>query len=562
VGGNDAGGDSGESQRKGGQIGALSRRGFTLNQKFVLLALLVSLPITVLFGMVAVSDLEKQLLDEIKRSGYQQALVLNGFGRHVVARFKGAPNQLDFDNILTKYKAGGEGDTAYKDDREYIKRMVAGDKRIKDVAIFASAGSVSDPNVPVLRGDDSAKTITTPPSRSLAVNVAEPDPDIFIYWGDYGGENCLYFRVPLVKGSGTDQSGRPLLHSMGMVIMSAGEIDRQVASLRNQLVLFGLLLVGAGVGLALGLAGRITRPINALVDDINIVAKGDLDYESDVPNQTSDEVGLLAGAFNRMTRNLRDARDNERDRERIESELNSAKAIHARLLPEKIPQLPGIDIGTAYNSAKEVGGDYYDFIPVGDIEHLALCVADVSGKGIPGSMVMGTTRTILRMMAVNNLSAMDVLSKTNYHVARDIKRGMFVTCMYAILNVRTKEMTVASAGHNPMLIWRAATRTIEKVRPNGIALGFDKGPVFNRTIREQKVPLQPGDRVVLYTDGVVESMNAQREEWGDEALDELTLKYATQSSKEYVRLLVKALEEHQGQAEQHDDITIMTFRIS
>jgi phosphoserine phosphatase RsbU/P len=176
-------------------------------------------------------------------------------------------------------------------------------------------------------------------------------------------------------------------------------------------------------------------------------------------------------------------------------------------------------------------------------------------------MVMGTTRTILRMMAVNNLSASDVLSKTNFHVARDIKRGMFVTCVYAILNVRTREMTVASAGHNPMLIWRSATNSIEKVRPNGIALGFDKGPVFNRTVREQKVQLKSGDRVVLYTDGVVESMNEAREEWGDDKLDDFTLENATLPSKEYVRLLIKALEEHQGKAEQHDDITITTFRI-
>jgi sigma-B regulation protein RsbU (phosphoserine phosphatase) len=175
---------------------------------------------------------------------------------------------------------------------------------------------------------------------------------------------------------------------------------------------------------------------------------------------------------------------------------------------------------------------------------------------------MGTTRTILRMMAVNNLSAADVLSKTNFHVARDIKRGMFVTCVYAILNVRTREMTIASAGHNPMLIWRSKTSSIEKVRPNGIALGFDKGPVFNRTVREQKVQLLPGDRVLMYTDGVVEAMNEEREEWSDEKLDEFMLQNAKLPSKEYVRLLVKALDDHKGGAEQHDDITIMTFRVS
>jgi serine phosphatase RsbU (regulator of sigma subunit) len=174
---------------------------------------------------------------------------------------------------------------------------------------------------------------------------------------------------------------------------------------------------------------------------------------------------------------------------------------------------------------------------------------------------MGTTRTILRMMAVGNLSPADVLAKTNYHVARDIKRGMFVTCVYCILNVRTREMAVASAGHNPMLIFRAATGQLEKVRPNGIALGFDKGPVFNKTVREERVRLNKGDRVVLYTDGVVEAMNEERVEWSEEALDAFTLAHAQLPSKEFVRLLIKALDEHKGSAEQHDDITITTFKI-
>jgi len=548
----------------GEQIGALGRRGMSLTYKFIMLALLVSLPITFLFGLVAIRDLRTQLVDEIKRSGYQQALTLHAYAQYVVQRLKGVRDPGLFTRTLEAYHSGlaldgtGRADPSYSQDKAYLQRILQGDRRIKDVAIFASADARDDPAVPVIRGDEGAATITSPPKDSLSVNVASQDADVKIYWGEYGGERCLYFRVPLEKESGSGTR----LHSVAMLILASGEIDAQVRSLQTQLILFGLLLVAAGVGLALGLASKITRPINALVEDINVVAKGDLEYESDVPNQTSDEVGLLAMAFNRMTRALRDSREKDRDRERMEGELNSAKAIHAELLPKKMPQIQGLDIFTAYNSAKEVGGDYYDFIPVGDVEHLAFCVADVSGKGIPGSMVMGTTRTILRMMAVNNRSAADVLSKTNFHVARDIKRGMFVTCMYAILNVRTKEMTIASAGHNPMLVWRSAAKTIEKVRPNGIALGFDKGPVFNRTIREQKVQLYQGDRVVLYTDGVVESMNEQHEEWGDAALDQFTLKNATLPSKEYVRLLIKALEEHQGRAEQHDDITITTFRIT
>ena len=123
-------------------------------------------------------------------------------------------------------------------------------------------------------------------------------------------------------------------------------------------------------------------------------------------------------------------------------------------------------------------------------------------------------------------------------------------------------MAVASAGHNPMLIYRESAGKLEKVRPNGIALGFDKGPVFNRTIREERLKLEPGDRVVLYTDGIVEAMNERREEFGDDALDQFTIDNAGLPSKDFVRQLIKVLEEHKGAAEQHDDITVTTFRIA
>ena len=552
--------------REGAGIGAQKRRGMSVTLKFSLFTLLTIAIITFIFGALSIGDLQNQLLEEIKRSGYQQVLWVQTFGLRVVERLKGQRNEAEFNRILDNYQhppkadpskniaATGSGPDTYSSDLKQIQRILQADKRIQDVAIFASPNAIENPSTPVLRAANRAESFTPPPAASLPLNLENPDPDVTIYWGQYDHKSCLYFRMPLEKF--LDKK----VYSSVSLILSAEEIDSTVSSLKGRLMLFGLLLAAAGVGVSVGISRAISRPIHTLVEDINTVSQGDLEHESAVPSQTSDEVGLLAMAFNRMTKNLRDARDLERDIERINSELDTAKKIHFNLLPDKLPQLPGLDIANEYKSAKEVGGDYYDFIPT-DSQHLAFCIADVSGKGIPGSMVMGTTRNILRMMAVGNLSAADVLAKTNFHVAKDIKRGMFVTCVYAILNVPTREMTVASAGHNPMLVWRAATKTIEKVRPNGIALGFDKGPIFNRTVREQKVKLLHGDRVVMYTDGIVEAMDERRREWSDEALDEFTLKHATLSSKEFVRLLLKALDEHKGRAEQHDDITVTTFRI-
>ena len=244
----------------------------------------------------------------------------------------------------------------------------------------------------------------------------------------------------------------------------------------------------------------------------------------------------------------------------LERDLGAAAEVQASLLPSKMPQIPGYDIYAYYRSAKEVGGDYYDFFPL-DAERLALVVADVSGKGVPGAMVMASTRTLLRVLGPMSGSCAETLKQTNFHVARDVRRGMFVTAMLAVLTVETRQMTVCSAGHNPMVIYKERAQRCGILNPSGIALGFDKGPVFDRLLKESTITLEPGDRVVLYTDGVVEAMNAKNEEYGEERFYQFVLTHARMTSKDFVRALVRDLDDHKGDAEQHDDITIATVRL-
>ncbi|MGH7144823.1 MAG: PP2C family protein-serine/threonine phosphatase [Planctomycetota bacterium] len=334
----------------------------------------------------------------------------------------------------------------------------------------------------------------------------------------------------------------------------AKEVNRTVALL----VLIGLFFVVAGLLFAYGLATTITRPINILIKDLEVVAEGNLDHQTD--SHSRDEIGVLAATFNDMTNELRKAQERAIYMQRIEADLEAAREIQNRLLPKRKPNLPGIDLGVMYESAKQVGGDYYDFIPV-DKETLGFVIADVSGKGVPAAMVMATTRTLLRLYAVANLSPADTLSKVNRELTRDLKRGMFVTALYMTLNPLNRELSVASAGHNPLIIYRAASKSVELENPNGIALGFDPGPIFNKVIREKKVTLQVGDRVVIYTDGVTESMNPARKEWGSDTLYEFTRQHADVPSEQFVTSLRETLRQHQGSAEQHDDISYVTFRI-
>lgn len=248
------------------------------------------------------------------------------------------------------------------------------------------------------------------------------------------------------------------------------------------------------------------------------------------------------------------------ERKMLDHELAIAEELQANLLPKKMPQIPGYDISAYYRPSREVGGDYYDFIEI-DQDHLGILVADVSGKGIPGSIVMTETRALVKSEAVRTRSPAEALTRVNRVLYNDIKRGMFVTVYYAICQISNAVFTCVSAGHNPMVIWRKASNTCHLVNPNGLALGIDKGPLFEKTLKEQKVQLSYGDRFVLYTDGVTESMNQNEEEFGQDRFFLRIKQLARKSSSELLSLLVSELEVHQGTGPQHDDITIVTGRV-
>ncbi|MFH1022933.1 MAG: SpoIIE family protein phosphatase [Planctomycetota bacterium] len=358
------------------------------------------------------------------------------------------------------------------------------------------------------------------------------------------------FKKPMRSMSGVSDA-------TAVVVLSAARIHEASGKVMNWIIILTGGAIGMGILLSLWLASLVTKPLRQLVHDISLVSRGDFDHRTLA--RTSDEVGLVAGTVDEMTKNLKKMREVEKESHRVEHDLSLAKEIQASLLPKGPPRVPGFEFFPFYRAAREVGGDYYDFIPV-DREHLGVIVADVSGKGIPGSLVMSMTRSIMRSEALRTLSPREALVRTNYLVSREIKRGMFVTAAYAILNVRTGELLVASAGHNPLVIFREAAGNCELLNPKGIALGFDKGPLFEKNTQEGRIILGVGDRVVLYTDGVIEAMDAQNHEFGDKNFYRLILENARKGSEDFVKSIVARLDEHKGRAEQHDDITMVTFR--
>jgi phosphoserine phosphatase RsbU/P len=236
-----------------------------------------------------------------------------------------------------------------------------------------------------------------------------------------------------------------------------------------------------------------------------------------------------------------------------------AEELHANLLPRKVPQIPGYDLSAWSRPSPEVGGDYYDLVEIDD-DHLGLLIADVSGRGIPASIVMTETRALMKSELVRSVSPSGTLARVNRELHKDIKRGMFVTMFYAILEIPKARLTCVSAGHHPMLLWRKNAGTLHQINPNGIALGIERGPLFERVLKEQTVELSPGDRFTFHTDGVIDARNENNEEYGRSRFHLKAKELSDLSSADFLQFLIREIDRHCGDAPQHDDIAILTGR--
>lgn len=338
--------------------------------------------------------------------------------------------------------------------------------------------------------------------------------------------------------------------------LSQSLIDALIQSAVMQIVILAIGFVLTGIVVTFILVSVIVRPIKALEAGAMIIGQGNLDYSISVKSQ--DEIGNLANVFNRMTSDLKSAQKNLIEKEKMEQELETARKIQAVLLPKEDPVVPGIEIVSFYKSAKEVGGDYYDFHRLSD-KLLGMTVADVSGKGVPGSLGMVMTRSILRSQ-VYLADAYKILTKTNALLFKDIKRGMFVTMFYVLIDLQRKIINCANAGHNPMILGHKGGK-VELYNPAGIALGLDSGERFDKKMQAVNIPLKPGDVFLIYTDGVTEAMNKQDQEFTEERLAQVVSRSVDGTAKQITEIVVNELMEFVGGAEQHDDITLLTVKV-
>ena len=244
----------------------------------------------------------------------------------------------------------------------------------------------------------------------------------------------------------------------------------------------------------------------------------------------------------------------------MKAELSKAREIQRNLMPRQFPKTPGYELHAFYKACDDVGGDYYDVIPIGP-DHIGVMIADVSGHGISGAMVMVMVRSAIRTWAHSTTSPKELLAKVNPIIVRDMIPGMFVTIYYSILDMTNKKLTSTCAGHNPAVYWSYQTRDCRLTDKGGMPLGILSGAAFEATLKEEVIDMQKGDRLLLYTDGFVETMSPDYEEYGEERLFQAVNKVAIQRSDICIKHIVHALTSFQSTAPQHDDLTIVTLRL-
>ncbi|MEO8376734.1 MAG: GAF domain-containing SpoIIE family protein phosphatase [Candidatus Sumerlaeota bacterium] len=242
------------------------------------------------------------------------------------------------------------------------------------------------------------------------------------------------------------------------------------------------------------------------------------------------------------------------EQQRLEQELALARAFQAILIPSKTPDLDRVAITGFYRSALEVGGDYFDYIPIDD-RHLGIAVADVSGKGIPGALVMSMVRATLRAEARLSLSPKVVLQRVNDQATHDTRDSVFITMTYGVLDTETGIFRFCRAGHEPILCCSKDRNSVRTFLPDGIALGIISGETFGIT-EEMEIDLASEQSVVLYTDGVIEAVNASGEEYGEKRFHEALASHSALEPKEIIDEVIGDIEKFTSGLPQHDDITL------
>lgn len=326
-------------------------------------------------------------------------------------------------------------------------------------------------------------------------------------------------------------------------------------------VLGALLLVVQGVALffGAGLGRQITSAIHELFVGTERVQQGDFTHRIKIDSK--DQLGELAEQFNIMNASIEHLLHVQREKQRLDDELRIARDIQQSLLPETPPAFAGLTVADLCVPAREVGGDYYDFFELGP-RQLGVLVADVSGKGTSAALYMAELKGLMLALSHLERSPKALLTRVNRLLADHLDNRSFITMTYAVIDLESRTLTHARAGHTPLIVASAAGA--EVIVPDGMVLGLrlpGAGPRFESLLEEHTRPLNPGDVIVLYTDGITEAMDVTGELFTDAALSRVVAAHHTLDAAGIRERVLREVKAFVGDAEPHDDMTMVVVKV-
>ncbi len=322
-----------------------------------------------------------------------------------------------------------------------------------------------------------------------------------------------------------------------------------------------VFVVMYAVALVLGLllARSITRGVHALSVGTQRLRQGDFSYQIRI--RSRDQLGELAESFNLMSRGIQQLMVEQVEKERLEEELRIARQIQMSLLPGKdLASLPGLRVAALCLPAAEVGGDYFDLLPLSPTR-MGVLVADVSGKGTSAALYMAELKGLVLSLSRIYESPAKLLCEANRILAAHMDSRSFVTMTYAVVDTAARRMRYARAGHNPLIHLEARTGRTRVLTPAGLGLGLDAGDRFEKILEEDEVPLEPGDFFLFFTDGLSEAMNPGSELFGESRLRRILEDGRGLSSEELKERILEEVRAFVGEALPHDDMTLVVLKV-
>jgi serine phosphatase RsbU (regulator of sigma subunit) len=315
--------------------------------------------------------------------------------------------------------------------------------------------------------------------------------------------------------------------------------------------------------MGLVLAKSITGSVHQLFTGTERVRQGDFSHKIRI--STRDQMGELAESFNSMTGSIEELLRQAEEKKRLEEELRIARAIQMSLLPRGQLSIPGLSITALCVPAREVGGDYYDLLPLDD-GRLGVLIADVSGKGTSAALYMAELKGLMLSLCRIYTSPRRLLIEANRIIANNLDSRSFITMTYAVIDLRAGTMTYARAGHTPLIRRRddGGTPTVAVLAPDGLVVGLqmqDGAALFERLLKEETLLLRQGDLFMFYTDGITEAMNAASDCFGEGRLGEILVEHGDLPSEELRERILREIDAFVAGAPQHDDMTMILVKV-